>query len=94
MYGPSDPWGLKPSKIILEASSVYLLVRKWSRLIELEGNIYACDLNPYLIALYQNIQQFPEEVYQELQKLKTKINSISKIKHTEKIMGANRQVTW
>ena len=57
--------------------------------IEVEDSIYAYDLNPYLIALYHNIQQFPEEVYQELQKLKTKINSISTIKDTDKVVRKN-----
>lgn len=37
--------------------------------ITIRGTIYASDLNANLIALYKNIQQFPNELIAELNKL-------------------------
>ena len=51
-------------------------------IIEIEEDIYAYDLNPYLIAMYQNIQQEPDKLFEEVEKLKIQINSIDNVKET------------
>ena len=40
IYGPSVPVGLNPSIKICEASSTYLLIKKWSKSIDAEGKLF------------------------------------------------------
>lgn len=45
--------------------------------IVVEGCIYASDVNPYLIALYKNIQKKPNEIIHETQQLVNMYNQIT-----------------
>jgi DNA adenine methylase len=46
-------------------------------LIELQGNVYAYDVNEPLIYLYKNIQNHPTELYNEIQNIIIEFNACS-----------------
>ena len=63
-------------EIFLGGGSVLFTVLSYikNKKIKLTGNIYAYDANEPLIYLYKNIQSYPQELYDEIQKIKTEWN--------------------
>lgn len=55
--------------------------------IKLKGNIYAWDVNPHLITMYQNIQNHPHDLCAELEQLYHMYNSI----HTMKVQSKDER---
>lgn len=49
------------------------------KIVNISGNIYAYDINEPLIYMYKNIQQFPKELYEEIQKIIIQFNTIKDI---------------
>ena len=43
---------------------------------QLQGSVYASDLNPHLIALYKHIQSEPTQLLEQLRKLQTEFSAI------------------
>ena len=53
-------------------------------LIKVNKTIYAYDLNADLISFYKNIQKSPEELYEEIKSLKSKIKKIDILKEIDR----------
>jgi DNA adenine methylase len=64
-------------EIFLGGGSVLLAFLSYVKhgIIKIHGNIYAYDINEPLIHIYKNIQSNHNELYNELQKLITELNS-------------------
>lgn len=79
-------------EIFLGGGSVLLAFLSYVKhgIIKIYGNIYAYDINEPLIYIYKNIQSNPNELYNELQKLITELNSCENNNNNEINRNRNR----